>query len=405
MARLLGLLCLLPAALASGPWGWTGTFDLQTQASLETAEGSAGRRLSHDGHDHGGDHDGHDHGDNDSPDESTETKAESSGLWGEVLGASFITVLPTLIGLVFVAATLAPAIAKMHEENSGLLAVVNSFASGVIFAAAVFLLLPEGLYLASVGKTEAGGSGAWGTAFMSGWVFCVIVKHMGQIMFGPSPNAVSTVAPAVEDGKAASDEEAAKPEKTATAIDWTVCVPIMVGDGFHNFSDGLVIGTAFKTCTSSFGWKLTAITVLHELPQELSDFAVLITKGRMPKMQALVLNFLSGCSTVLGAVITYSISVSPGVEGVLLAAGGGVYLYVAMTELGAAVTELGDGANRTMEAVKRLAGFTIGAIILGLILLDHEHCGGKNLLSYDPNAPEDEAAEAADDPHAGHNHR
>merc|ERR1712217_634667 len=75
-----------------------------------------------------------------------------------------------------------PKIGQLMEEGSMFLAIIHNFASGVIFAAAVFLLLPEGLYLTAVDKTEAGGNGAWGTALMSGWFFCVIIKHLGQII-------------------------------------------------------------------------------------------------------------------------------------------------------------------------------------------------------------------------------
>ena len=88
-------------------------------------------------------------------------------------------------------------------------------------------------------------------------------------------------------------------------------------------------------------------------------------------------NFISGCTTILGAIITYSIEVSPGVEGVILSAGAGVYLYVAMTELGPMVTDLPENGV-PLDSIKRLLAFAIGAILLGLILLDHEHCGGKH---------------------------
>mmetsp|Transcript_21335 Transcript_21335/g.66563 ORF Transcript_21335/g.66563 Transcript_21335/m.66563 type:complete len:646 (+) Transcript_21335:71-2008(+) len=304
----------------------------------------------------------------------TEEKTTTDDLWGTVIGAAFLTVLPTLLSIIFIAAVLAPKIAQMAEQKSGWLAAVHSFASGVIFAAGVFLLLPEGLYLTAVGKTEAGGNGAWGTTLMGGWFFCVIIKHIGQILGGTPAEA--------------ADSEQGNVEKGNQGIDWAVCVPILFGDCFHNLADGLVIGTAFKTCTSSFGWKLTGVTILHEIPQEISDFAVLITKGRMKPIPATIGNFLSGLSTVVGAIITYSIDVSAGVEGIILTAGGGVYLYVAMTELGPMVTDLVQGSDAAMDSIKRLLAFTIGAVILGLILLDHEHCGGEHLLSYDPSDTE-----------------
>jgi len=318
----------------------------------------------------------------------------SSDRWGEVILASFITVLPTLLGLICMAAALAPAIAKMADEGGSWLAAVNSFASGVIFAAAVFLLLPEGLYLVSEGKTEAGGAGAWGTAVMCGWLGGVICKLGGQLFQN------SRSAREVEQREDAPNDVAGG---TAKGVDWTVAVPILFGDMFHNLADGLVMGTAFKICTASFGWKLTAVTVLHEAPQEVSDFAVLVTHGRMHWGKAAVFNFLSGLSTVLGAVITYSADVSAGVEGVIMAAGAGVYLFVAVTELGPSVTDLFKG-ERFAGAFMRLLCFAVGATILGLILLDHEHCGGEYLLSAGSDAAAGATAEEEAGGHA-HAHR
>jgi len=298
-----------------------------------------------------------------------------------VILAAFVTVLPTLIGIVLVVLTCMPKLKAILAGEGGVVAVIHSFASGVIFAAAVFLLLPEGLYLVTVGKTEAGGSGMWGTCVMAGWLFAVMVKYLLQLVVGESPSVTVPAANGEADGE---------PQKSR-GTSWIVSFPILCGDMFHNFSDGLVLGVAFKTCGASFGWKIAGITVLHELPQELADFAVLITKGTMAWPMALTLNFMSGLATVVGAIITYSMDISAGVEGALLAAGAGVYLYVAMTELGPVVGDLvGD---RAPGAVARLLSFAVGATLIGLVLLDHEHC-------YAPVA-EGEEGEAASD---GHSH-
>lgn len=329
--------------------------------------------------------------------ETEAPEATRSDRWGEVLGASFLTVLPTVLGLICVAAALAPAIAKMANDGGFWLAAVNTFASGVIFAAAVFLLLPEGLHLVAVGKTEGGGAGAWGTAVMCGWLGGVFCKYAGQLVAG----SASAGGEAKETARAEAVECAAN--GAAKGIDWTVAVPILFGDMFHNLADGLAMGTAFKTCKASFAWKLTAVTVLHEAPQEIADFAVLVTRGRMHWGMAAAFNLLSGLATVLGAIITYSADVSYGVEGVIMAAGGGVYMYVAMTELGASVTELGKGEGYAGAFIRFLC-FAVGATLIGLILLDHEHCGGEHLLSAGSAAGAAEGGAEEADGH-GHGHR
>ena len=78
---------------------------------------------------------------------------------------------------------------------------------------------------------------------------------------------------------------------------------IVVGDGFHNFTDGVIIATAF-IADLRLG-VVTAIAIIaHEIPQEIGDFVVLLHSG-FSKRNALALNALSGLATVFGAVIAY----------------------------------------------------------------------------------------------------
>ncbi|CAK0872923.1 unnamed protein product [Prorocentrum cordatum] len=283
---------------------------------------------------------------------SESTSTDDSKIWGEVILAAFVTVLPTLIGIVLVVMTCMPTLKAMMAGEGGIVAVVHSFASGVIFAAAAYLLLPEGLYLITVGKREAGGSGMWGASVLAGWCSAAVIKQWCQLVTGERS---SLTLPTVN-GEV--DEE---PQKSR-ATNWLVSFPILFGDMFHNFSDGLVLGVSCKTCGAPFGRKIAWVTVRHEFPQELSDFAVLITKRRMAWPMAL---------TLFGAIITYSSDVSSGVEGATLAAGAEVYLHVAMTQLGPAVGDLmGDGA---FGSVARFLNFAVGATLIGLVL-DQEHC-------------------------------
>jgi zinc transporter ZupT len=334
-----------------------------------------------------------------SDDAAATTTTTVSSDWNEVILASVITVLPTLVGIILVGMLCVEKLKGLLSEEGTFQSSLHSFASGVIFAAAVFLLLPEGLYLITVGKTEAGGAGAWGTAILAGWTFCVLIKHFCQLIMGETTRPSTPAEQGVQGEEVFSiDDDPVEQNKAeqvgALGTSWLVSFPILFGDMFHNLSDGLVLGVAFKTCGSSFGWKLAWVTVLHEVPQELSDFAVLITKGRMWWPKATILNFLSGCSTIVGAIITYSMDVSQEVEGAILAAGAGVYLYVAMTELGPAVGDLLRG--RAFGSIARVLAFAVGATLIGLVLLDHEHC-------YAPVAEGEEMAEA-DDPHQGHGH-
>jgi zinc and cadmium transporter len=78
---------------------------------------------------------------------------------------------------------------------------------------------------------------------------------------------------------------------------------IIIGDGFHNFTDGLAIAAAFLA-----DFKLGVVTavaiIAHELPQELGDFLVLIHSG-FSRGRALFWNLVSSFATLVGAVLAY----------------------------------------------------------------------------------------------------
>ncbi|HLC86732.1 MAG TPA: ZIP family metal transporter [Candidatus Nanoarchaeia archaeon] len=106
----------------------------------------------------------------------------------------------------------------------------------------------------------------------------------------------------------------------------------LIGDGLHNFIDGVIISAGFLYGTA-FGAALTIAIALHEIPQEIGDFAVLI-HGGLSKNKALLFNFLSALFAVLGAVFGYIFLIR--LEGfipyiIAIAAGG--FIYIAGTDL------------------------------------------------------------------------
>ena len=78
---------------------------------------------------------------------------------------------------------------------------------------------------------------------------------------------------------------------------------IIIGDGFHNFTDGLAIAAAFMADTR-LGIVTAIAIVAHELPQELGNFLVLLHSG-FSKARALFWNIVSSFATLVGAVIAY----------------------------------------------------------------------------------------------------
>ena len=79
---------------------------------------------------------------------------------------------------------------------------------------------------------------------------------------------------------------------------------IVIGDAFHNFTDGVIIASAFMADTR-LGVVTALAIIAHEIPQEIGDFLILLHSG-FGKRKALAMNLVSGLATVVGALIGYS---------------------------------------------------------------------------------------------------
>uniref|UniRef100_A0A671Q8P7 Zinc transporter ZIP4 n=1 Tax=Sinocyclocheilus anshuiensis TaxID=1608454 RepID=A0A671Q8P7_9TELE len=106
---------------------------------------------------------------------------------------------------------------------------------------------------------------------------------------------------------------------------------ITIGDGIHNFADGLAIGAAF-----SISWRsglATSLAVLcHELPHELGDFAILLHCGLSVK-RALLLNVGSSLTSFIGLYIALSVSTETLAKEWISAVTAGLFLYVGLADM------------------------------------------------------------------------
>jgi zinc and cadmium transporter len=107
---------------------------------------------------------------------------------------------------------------------------------------------------------------------------------------------------------------------------------ILIGDGFHNFVDGIVITAAFLT-NVPLGVAVSVAVVAHEIPQEVGDFAILLDAGLSPR-KALALNSVSAATTLPGAAAAYlwlgrTVEVVP----YMLALSAASFIYIAAADL------------------------------------------------------------------------
>jgi zinc and cadmium transporter len=107
---------------------------------------------------------------------------------------------------------------------------------------------------------------------------------------------------------------------------------IMLGDTFHNFVDGILIAAAFMADVQ-LGIVTSIAIIAHEIPQEASDFLILLNSGYTRK-QALLFNLLSSVATLVGGMSAYFMlqdmnHLIPSLLGLAAAA----MIYVAMSDL------------------------------------------------------------------------
>ncbi|MGE0392319.1 MAG: ZIP family metal transporter [Vicinamibacterales bacterium] len=139
---------------------------------------------------------------------------------------------------------------------------------------------------------------------------------------------------------------------------------VLIGDAFHNFVDGALIGAAVLTSVP-LGISTAIAVAAHEIPQEVGDFAILLHSG-YSRTKALLLNALSGLASTLGALVTvFALPLVPALVPYALSLAAASFLYVSMADLI-------PGLHRTTtdsSAVRQVA--LVGLGVLTILLLGH----------------------------------
>lgn len=138
----------------------------------------------------------------------------------------------------------------------------------------------------------------------------------------------------------------------------------LMGDIVHNFIDGVILAGAFMA-NPVIGFSTTIAVFLHEVPQEMGDYAVLI-KGGFSKKKALAYNFLSSLTSFLGAIITIIFgTMIAGITPLLMAFAAGSFLYIAGTDL---FPELHKEFS-VKKAIMQLFFILLGIGVMSLLLI------------------------------------
>lgn len=136
----------------------------------------------------------------------------------------------------------------------------------------------------------------------------------------------------------------------------------LFGDSIHNFIDGLIIAASF-TANTNLGIITTFAVMLHEIPQEIGDFGVLVYGG-FNKYKALFLNFLTALTAIAGGIIGYILAnyVSSSTMFLLPFAAGG-FIYIAASDL---MPELRKETN-LKKIILNFLVFLLGILLMVIV--------------------------------------
>jgi len=237
---------------------------------------------------------------------------------GQILFWSFVGSVASLIGGILLALR-----KKIFTHEQSLLLV--SFAAGVLLSTAFFDLLPEA------------GSELSLAAVLMGIVFLFLLEKFLWYHH--------------------HDEEHEGHKRTP--------ILITVGDTVHNFIDGVVIAGTFMV-SPAIGIVTALAVAAHEIPHEMADFGVLLSKG-WGRKKVILVNLASAGASLVGAVLMYFFGGK--IEGtlpILLSFSGGMFIYLACSDL---IPELHHGhTEKKSETLTQLVVFGVGIVLVyGLI--------------------------------------
>jgi zinc and cadmium transporter len=248
---------------------------------------------------------------------------------------AYILIACFLISLLALTGFLTVLLAGKRLEN--LLAWLVSFAAGTLIGGALFHLLPESI--------EEGGP-----TFVMATVGIMTFFAIESFLYAFLLHAGRPHAADQGHAHAGGEHHHIQP----------VGILNLIGDGVHNMIDGVIIASAFLVAPEL--GVITAIAVaMHELPQEISDFGVLLYSGYKP-VKALFLNYLAALSIFIGAIGFYLFAETfSGLVEFAIPFAAGAFLYIANADLLAGIK------GERMPLARRVLLFV--TVLLGIALL------------------------------------
>ena len=253
-------------------------------------------------------------------------------VWFGAVGSTLLVSLLSFTGILF--------LAMRAKQLQSIIFILVSFAVGALFGNTFFMLIPESFAL--IENTQK-----IGLLIISGLVVMFILEKF--IHWHHCHNV--------------SHEHDAAPLGYIS----------LVTDSLHNFTDGVLIAAAWMA-SPEVGIATTLAVVVHEIPQEISDFGVLLHAG-FSKRKALLLNFVAACTAIIGAVITVVLGeVTEKLIVFILPFAAGGFIYLAGSDL---IPEL-HRESSVRKSMIQLTAILAGLALMFFISLHHEHSHDEN---------------------------
>lgn len=241
----------------------------------------------------------------------------------QIVFATILVSLPSLLGGL--------AIFSLFKEKDKVSGFLISFASGTMLGGAFLHLLPEGAEMLEV------------TQF-SQYVLATIVIYflMDTLLHWHHCSTHSKEHGDCNEGSHKS-----------------LSIRSLIGDGVHNFIDGILIAGSF-IASPALGITTTLAVVLHEIPQELGDFGILIHAG-YSKQKAALANLSVGLLSVLGGTAGWWLVDNGYLNmGLLFAIATGNFIFIALSDL---IPEVRKHENRWVQFLLMLLGIGMMALL------------------------------------------
>jgi zinc and cadmium transporter len=132
----------------------------------------------------------------------------------------------------------------------------------------------------------------------------------------------------------------------------------LFGDAVHNFIDGLILGASFLV-SLPVGIATSVAIVLHEIPQEIGDFGVLL-HGGFSKTKALFFNFISAATAIVGTILALILSAyMTNLNAFLIPFAAGSFIYIAGSDLIPELHKEGELKKGMLQLLIFMAGIAV----------------------------------------------